>query len=204
MLVDSERIVSVLEADLIGALGIPMDEERARALFKGKTIAQTAEEIERLLGRRLPATWLYDWGFEVAALFARKLRAVDGVEDVVRLLASAKVPLGVASQSPPPRIALSLALTNLAEYFGENLFSASMVNQPKPAPDLYLHAAAKMNATPKRCAVIEDSPSGAMAAVAAGMTVFGYAGDEDAEALARAGAQIFMSMRELPALLEGI
>ena len=171
-------------------------------MFKGKTIAQTAQLLEQQLERPLPAAWLYDWGFEVAALFVRELQAVPGVEDVVRALAQAKVPLCVASQSPPARVALSLNLTGLARYFGEHRYSASMVKHPKPAPDLFLHAAAHMQAAPARCVVIEDSPSGVIAARAAGMNVFGYAADEDAHALASAGATaVFSAMSKLPALL---
>jgi beta-phosphoglucomutase-like phosphatase (HAD superfamily) len=79
-----------------------------------------------------------------------------------------------------------------------------MVARPKPAPDLFLHAATRMGAQPARCVVIEDSPSGVRAATAAGMAVFGYAADDGAgrDALAAAGAHVFTSMAQLPALLE--
>lgn len=201
VLVDSERLVSRLEAGLISNLGLPIDEEQARVMFKSKTIAQTAQLIEQQLGRPLPAAWVYDWGFEVAALFERELKAVPGVMDVVQALAQANVPLCVASQSPAERIALSLNVTGLATYFRERMYSASMVKCPKPAPDLFLFAAAQMATDPSRCVVIEDSPSGVIGARAAGMDVFGYAGDEDAQALAAAGATVFNSMSELPPLL---
>jgi beta-phosphoglucomutase-like phosphatase (HAD superfamily) len=107
----------------------------------------------------------------------------------------------VASQSPPARVELALTLTGLGSYFENRIYSASMVTRPKPAPDLFLHAAAAMGADPRRTAVVEDSPTGVLAARAAGMTVYGYAGDEDAAALAGAGAITFTAMPELPALL---
>ena len=201
VLVESERIVNRLEAQLITEIGLPMDEARARALFKSKTVGETAQLIEELLGGPLPPAWLYDWGFEVAALFVRELKAVPGVVDVVHALARASVPLCVASQSPPPRIALALQLTGLAGYFTGRMYSAAMVKHPKPAPDLFLHAAAQMRVDPARCVVIEDSASGVIAARAAGMDVFGYAGDEDAQVLSAAGASVFTAMKELPALL---
>ena len=72
----------------------------------------------------------------------------------------------------------------------------------KPSPDLFLHAAERMGAEPARCAVIEDSPRGVEAGVAAGMRVFGYAARTDAGVLAAAGARVFRDMRELPELLE--
>jgi beta-phosphoglucomutase-like phosphatase (HAD superfamily) len=72
----------------------------------------------------------------------------------------------------------------------------------KPHPDIFLHAAAMLGAAPEACAVIEDSPVGVQAGVAAGMTVFGYAAQSDAKALSAAGARVFTDMQDLPALLE--
>jgi beta-phosphoglucomutase-like phosphatase (HAD superfamily) len=81
------------------------------------------------------------------------------------------------------------------------LFSAYSVARGKPHPDLFLHAAQAMAAGPSRVAVMEDTPSGVTAAVAAGMRAFGYAADSDATALRRAGAQTLMALDELPAVL---
>ena len=69
-----------------------------------------------------------------------------------------------------------LELTGLLEHFGENLFSATMVARGKPAPDLFLYAAQRLAAVPDRCLVIEDSPAGIDAAIAAGMTAIGFCG----------------------------
>jgi beta-phosphoglucomutase-like phosphatase (HAD superfamily) len=94
-------------------------------------------------------------------------------------------------------VRLSLRATGLDGYFGDDVFTASMVARPKPAPDLFLFAAERMGVGPQNAVVIEDSPSGVLAARAAGMRVYGYAADEDAGALQSAGAQIFHSMDEL-------
>ena len=91
--------------------------------------------------------------------------------------------------------------TGLAPLFGDNLFSAHQVARGKPFPDLFLFAAREMGFEPNNCVVIEDSPYGASAARAAGMTVFGYTGSGFAEKLADEGAHIFDSMEELPQLL---
>jgi beta-phosphoglucomutase-like phosphatase (HAD superfamily) len=96
---------------------------------------------------------------------------------------------------------LTLGLTGLKRYFGERLFSASMVAHGKPAPDIFLYAAEQMGYLPETCVVVEDSPTGVTAAVAAGMRVLAYAADTDAEVLRVAGAQPFAEMAALPALL---
>jgi beta-phosphoglucomutase-like phosphatase (HAD superfamily) len=94
--------------------------------------------------------------------------------------------------------------TGLARFFGDRLYSAMDVPNGKPAPDLFLHAAATMGVEPKRCAVVEDSAPGVVAALAAGMRAFAYAGGvTPVERLRAAGgsAVIFHHMAELPALL---
>jgi beta-phosphoglucomutase-like phosphatase (HAD superfamily) len=79
--------------------------------------------------------------------------------------------------------------------------SAEFVARGKPAPDLFLHAAAAMGAEPAGCVVVEDTPSGIIAAVSAGMRALGYAADSDEQALRDAGAEILHSLGQLPDLL---
>jgi HAD superfamily hydrolase (TIGR01509 family) len=201
VLVDSERIVNAIESRELARLGIDLTADEVRARFKGKTIDEDNAEVERMYGARVPASWVYDYAMASALGFVRELRAVVGVEDVIAHVQAAGVGSCVASQSPPARVALSLQVTNLAHYFGPRVYTASLVARPKPAPDLFLHAAAALGVAPSACVVIEDSASGVRGAVAAGMTVYGYAADEDANALAAAGARVFTAMDELPALL---
>jgi beta-phosphoglucomutase-like phosphatase (HAD superfamily) len=94
-------------------------------------------------------------------------------------------------------------MTGLLARFEGRLFSASEVPRGKPFPDVFLHAAARMGATPARCAVVEDTVLGVTAAAAAGMAAFGYARLTDAESLRAAGARVFTDMRSFPALLAG-
>jgi HAD superfamily hydrolase (TIGR01509 family) len=201
VLVDSEPVVTRVESELFTALGYPLDVTEARRRMQGKTVAQVAELVAAELGRALTAEELYSWGMTTALGLVEELHPVPGVREVIAQVAAWDVRTCVASQSPLPRVRLSLAVTQLAAPFGGNVFTASMVARPKPAPDLFLHAAEKMKAVPQRTAVIEDSPSGVLAARAAGMTAFGYAADSDAGALRAAGAQVFAAMDELPALL---
>ena len=201
VLVDSEPVVNRVEAALFTTLGYPLDVTEARRRMQGKTVGQVAELVAAELGRALTAEELYTWGMTTALGLVEELQPVAGVRDVIAQVAAWKIPACVASQSPLPRVRLSLAVTQLAEPFGANMFTASMVARPKPAPDLFLYAAEKMAAAPQRTVVVEDSPSGVLAARAAGMTVFGYAADSDAGALRAAGAEVFAAMDDLPALL---
>lgn len=197
VLVDSERLVDQIEAEYFTSLGFHTTADEVRRLFKGKTVQQVIDAVETRLGRPFPASLAYDWGTSVALGLAQELRAVPGVEGVIQRLQAAGVPVCVASQSPLPRVRLSLRVTHLDRYFGERVFTASMVTSPKPAPDLFLFAAQRMGIDARDAVVIEDSPSGVLAARAAGMRVFGYAADEDAGALQDAGAEIFYAMDDL-------
>jgi HAD superfamily hydrolase (TIGR01509 family) len=139
----------------------------------------------------------------VFAAFERELRAVEGVAVVLEKLAADGVAYCLASSGSHQRIRVALRTTGLYARFGEDrIFSSQDVGRGKPAPDLFLHAAAVMGVAPERCAVVEDSPLGVRAANAAGMTVFGYTAMTPAERLADATA-LFGSMAELPDLLLG-
>ena len=201
VLVDSERLINQIESQHIQRLGLAMSPAEARAVFKGHTVSEVAAALAARLGAPLPVEWIYDWGTQIGLGYVRYLQPVRGVREVLTDLRGRGIPLCVASQSPLPRVELSLAVTGLTEVCGERVYAAAMVPRGKPHPDLFLYAAARMGADPTRTAVVEDSPSGVVAARSAGMTVFGYAADEDPSALQNAGATTFGSMDELPELL---
>jgi beta-phosphoglucomutase-like phosphatase (HAD superfamily) len=122
-------------------------------------------------------------------------------------LAAIALPVCVASSGAPEKIRASLTRTRLHDRFAPHIFSATQVRNGKPAPDLFLFAAAQMGMPPARCLVIEDSVPGVTGARAAGMAVFGFHGGShcrpgDEAALAAAGATAnFDDMRELPAMI---
>jgi beta-phosphoglucomutase-like phosphatase (HAD superfamily) len=202
VLVDSEGLVNEVESGLLSELGIEVSPEQARALFKGKTVVENVLEVERMFGGPIPVDWSYRLAMSTALVFVTRLRSVPLVQEVLEVLEETGVPRCVASQSPLPRVELSLRITGLARYFGEHVYTASMVKRPKPAPDLFLHAAAALGFSAGESVVIEDSPTGVLAARAAGMRVFGYAGAGESQALSGAGAVVFESMRELRGLLD--
>jgi HAD superfamily hydrolase (TIGR01509 family) len=131
------------------------------------------------------------------AAFETELAPVPGVVDALDAIA---LPSCVASSGSHEKMRWTLAHTGLLERFEGRLFSAMDVEHGKPAPDLFLHAAATMGWEPAECAVVEDSAAGVEAARRAGMSALGYAGRTPAAQLE--GARVFTDMAELPALLQ--
>lgn len=139
----------------------------------GMKQADIMDMIADLTGHRLPDEATSQFWPETKILFAEHLQPAVGIADFLKVLPHKRC---VASSSQPERIAFSLEKTGINHYFGEAVYSSSMVKRGKPAPDLFLFAADKMGVDPARCVVIEDSPFGVEGAVAAGMTAFGYTG----------------------------
>lgn len=204
VLVDSEAIASRVLAELLTESGFPLHAEQAIDRFTGISLPEVVAQVEAEWGRALPADFVARLRERDRAAFRVELRAIAGVAEALQVLA---YPRCVASSGSPEKIRENLALTGLLEYLAPHLFSAAMVAKGKPAPDLFLYAAATMGALPARCVVIEDSVAGIRAAHAAGMQVFGFCGGGhcrpgDGEALLAVGAaRLFSRMADLPALL---
>ena len=132
VLVDSERLVCRVEAELLTRWGWPLSASEMRAQFQGHTFASLARRIEQQLGDKLPADWMYLWAMETAELVRAELREISGVRAVLEQLVGQGTPIGVASQSPLPRVRISLGVCDLGRYFGTRVFSSSMVARPKP------------------------------------------------------------------------
>ncbi len=204
VLVDSESISNGVLAEMLGEQGLDMSLVEARARFQGLLLSEVLVGAERLLGRPLPDGWLEEYVERRAAVFGAELRPVDGAGALVRDVASAGIPVCVASQGSLAKTARSLALTGLEELFAPDArFSAEQVPRGKPHPDLFLLAAERMGATPAETVVVEDTPSGVTAARRAGMAVYGLAADSDTDALSAAGAVVVGSLSELGAPLLG-
>lgn len=202
VLVDTERLVTRLEAEWITALGWPLSQQEVVERFVGRSEGHMAAEIEQHLGRALPAGWYHDLREASYALFRAELTAVEGVADVLDALDEAGVGTCVASSSGHDRLRLVLGLTGLYDRLAGRIHSAADVRRGKPAPDLFLHAARAQGVAPDGCVVVEDSVPGVIGAVAAGMRVLGFGGGLTAEdRLYAAGAEVFHRMDELPSLL---
>lgn len=205
VLVDSEPIALRVLTEALAEAGVAMTAEDAQARFLGRSLAALCDDLRRDFGFDPGPAWLGRMRERLYEAFRAELRPVAGVAAALDALAA---PFCVASSSQPERIALSLGLAGLAARFDGAMFSATMVARGKPAPDLFLHAAAAMGATPGACAVVEDSPAGVAAARAAGMRALGFLGGSHARgpahrhALAAAGAELlFDDMALLPGLI---
>ena len=200
VLIDSEPIANRVLAEQLQAIGLAMTTGEVMARFVGRTRDGCLELARHLLGRPLPQDFAARWDEALFAALAAEVNAVDGVAELLRRL---RVPWCVASNGTPHRMRMSLQAAGLLPLVEGRLFTASEVPRPKPAPDLFLHAAARMGAAPARCAVIEDTPTGVRAGVAAGMRVLAYAAAPHAQrdALVAEGAELFHDMAEVPALL---
>jgi HAD superfamily hydrolase (TIGR01509 family) len=205
VLVDSEIVAARVLARELTAIGFPLTADDCLARYTGISMSSVVERIQEEWGRPVPDGFVEHIRAQDAEAFRAELRPVAGVRDVVRALAQRKC---VASSGSLAKMRLTLSLTGLLPFFEPNLFSAEMVARGKPAPDLFLYAAKRMNAAPAHCVVIEDSQAGVTAAAAAGMRVLGFAGGSHcppghAALLRAAGARlVFTRMTDLPRLLE--
>ena len=152
---------------------MPLSETEIVERFVGRSPSVMRAAVEEHLGRPLPADWDTEFRALYEEAYAAGLRPVDGITDALDEIA---LPTCVASSSEPGPLRHKLELTGLYDRFAGRIFSASAVRAGKPAPDVFLHAAARMGVRPEACAVVEDSRAGVMAARAAGMDVFAYAG----------------------------
>lgn len=204
VLVDSEMLSAAIEAEELTRLGRPTSTEEAMRLFLGMTHGDMVRHIRDVMRIELPADHLERNAERLAEAYKTRLVAMPGVAALIDRL---PMPCCVASNSPPAKLGLGLAVTGLFERLYPHIFCAKLVKRGKPAPDLFLYAAEKMGVLPQNTVVIEDSVAGVTGAHAAGMDVIGFLGGShhdsgSADRLRAAGARrIAHSMEEVGAFL---
>lgn len=202
VLVDSERLSNKIFAELLNEHDCPATLEIMFENFVGHSMAQCHDIVKTLWGKSLPADFDERYRSRRDAAFKADLKIVPGVAAVLNTLEAQGQAYCLASSGSHRKMDITLAVTGLKDRFEGRRFSVSEVERSKPAPDVFLHAAKTMGARPEACAVIEDSPSGVRAGLAAGMTVFAYAAMTPAKRLQKAGAKhLFCAMDELPSLI---
>ncbi len=200
VLVDSEPIAAAVLSDAFKGIGVAISADTVARRFQGRRPADIFAAVEAATTTRIPP----NFPGEVAAETLRRLRTeLRAITHAAHALTWIRGPKAVASSSSPERIHLSLEVTNLIRFFETRLFSASSVYKGKPAPDVFLLAAARSQADPSQCIVVEDSAPGVAAAVAAGMTPIGFVGGSQTpgrlatELLARGARTVVADMRAL-------
>ncbi|MFH8260209.1 HAD family hydrolase [Streptomyces roseolus] len=201
VLVDSEPLSNGLLARYLTELGHPTTYEDSLRDYMGAALHRVHDLVLERSGQRLPEDFDDTFHARVFAAFQEELEPVEGAVEVLKRLAAEEVPYCVASSGSHERIRVGHRKTGLDAWFPDEIvYSAEDVGRGKPAPDLFLHAAARRGVAPERCVVVEDSRLGVQAAVAAGMDVYGFTAMTPEDRLT--GARGFFSrMEELPALL---
>ena len=198
VVVDSEpQMNAMLKADF-ARFGLLVDDEALDDMLGGPWRDVATRAIA--MGARLPRDWVEDFYYRLYAELARGVPLISGITDVLDALDAAGILYGIGSNGSETKLKTTLSQhPGLTNRFGVVL-SGQSLGKPKPAPDLYLAVASALGVAPDDCVVIEDSPTGARAAVAAGMHCFGYAPDLSGK-LAAEGAEEFASMKDLAGLL---
>lgn len=207
VLVDSESITNTVLREMLMELGWNISQEECISLFIGKALKDQWEPILENTGVRIDDAWIVDFRARRDVALRDNLLAIPGaleaVQDISALYGGK---IACATGADRGKVEMQLAITALADFFGGQVYSGMEYAKSKPAPDVYLAAAAGLGVEPSCAAVVEDTVTGVTAGVAAGATVFGYcpggAISSTPEKLLAAGATaIFTSMDQLPGLL---
>ena len=207
VLVDSEPITNRVLAEMLGEIGWHISAQETMRRFVGKTVKDEAALIEARTGFRVTPEWLAQFRARRNAALEAELLGITGAPSAVKALHDAlDGVIAVASGADRHKVEMQLAKVGIFEYFEGRIFSGHEMPRNKPHPDVYLAAAYGLQVEPARCAIVEDTVTGATAGIAAGATVFGYCpnavGHSHAEAMRSAGvAAIFHDMAALPAVL---
>lgn len=203
VLVDSESIALACFRDALAGIGLNLTLEETTRRFLGRSAVDCRRCIEELMGRPLPEDFQERFHETLFDALERELRPMAGME---QLLDGLDAPAAVASSSAPDRLRHTLRVAGLLDRFEGRLFSAAMVPNGKPAPDLFLHAAAAMGFDPADCIVVEDTAPGVEAARNAGMPCVGFLGGGhhaltgfplDADRLVRTAEELAAILRDL-------
>lgn len=210
VLVDSESITNRVLCTMLNESGWAITQEECTRDFIGKTVRSQAAVIEAHTGKPLTDAWMAEFYERRNAALKAELVAIEGALQAVEqthVLCQGRI--AVASGADRAKVEMQLQQVGMAPYFEGRVFSGHELPRSKPFPDVYLAAAAALNADPARCLVIEDTVTGVQAGVAAGATVWGYfpadQGHASAEQLLQAGAAcVFGHMGDLPAMFDAV
>jgi HAD superfamily hydrolase (TIGR01509 family) len=207
VLVDSEPLTNGVLRDMLLERGWRLTMAECMDIFVGKTVRDEADLIAQKTGAPVTEAWLVEFRERRNAALERDITVIPSIESALRQIHAVYAGrMACASGADRFKVELMLRKLGLIDFFGGQIFSGYEMPRSKPFPDVYLAAAQALQASPERCAVIEDTVTGVTAGAAAGATVFGYSPvtstHVSAADLRQAGAShIFTSMADLPGLL---
>lgn len=202
MLVDTERTSAEVLVEMLAEQGAAAEVEYLRDAMRGTTLQWIADHSADVLGGDVPDGWMESFIERRLVHYRRGVAQIDGAATVVRALRTAGIPFAVASQGSRAKMQVTLPASGLDRELGDApIFSGDDVVRGKPHPDLYLLAARHFGAAPGETVVVEDSVPGVTGAVAAGMWVAGYAGEEEPARLQQAGAHVLQRLDHLLPLI---
>lgn len=200
VLVDSEAITCGALRDMLEENGWRLSLAECMAHFVGHTVRSRADLIQAQTGKPLTNAFMDEFYRRRNIRLENEITTIDGIHDAVRHLHErCEGRIAVASGADRYKVEMMLQRVGLAAFFEGRIFSGHEMPRSKPFPDVYLAAAAHMQVNPARCLVVEDTPVGVTAGVAAGATVWAYAPPfVTTEALTQAGAtHVFAHMNNL-------
>lgn len=210
VLVDSERITNTVLWGMLRELGWEIDPTECFERFVGRSLADELGVIAEHTGVGVDQDWIVAFRRRRDEQLRLRLEEIPGAGQAARALDQTfSGRLACASGADRHKVEMQLTKVGLIDVFAGKVFSGEEMPRSKPAPDVYLAAAAALGVDPTRAAVIEDTVSGTTAGVAAGATVFGYCPPDSAshsrpEVLLAAGARhVFTDMADLPGMLTG-
>jgi HAD superfamily hydrolase (TIGR01509 family) len=206
VLVDSELITIGVLHQVFAEMGWQLSLQECMKLFVGHLVQDQSELIAKQTGVQIDDAWVDAFRVRRNHALQEKLIAIPHIHEALNAItATYGKKIACASGADRGKVVLQLTKTGLLHFFEGRIFSGVEMPKSKPAPDVYLAAAAALGVDPKRCAVIEDSTTGATAGVAAGCTVLAFCPDQishsSPEAMRAVGASlVFTSMAQLHAL----
>lgn len=204
VLVDSEILATHVALRMLLPFGYEASPQAHSQRFSGMMDTRILEIIAEEKGISWPADFYSKLQTAFKHAFKEELMPIAGMPE---LLSRLRLPRAVVSNSGMDHVVASLSQTYMLQFFGENRFSAQQVAQPKPAPDLYLHAMHTLGLNPAQGVVVEDSTFGVQAARAAGLRVIGFMGaghifeGHDRQLLAAGATTLARNAEELAHLL---
>jgi HAD superfamily hydrolase (TIGR01509 family) len=181
VLVDSEPIANAVFASHLAKIGIELTLEQTMARFMGRSMKSCMEDVAAEMRQKklaepenFPEDFLNAMQIDTFRALQTQLQPVAGIAAAIDAIEAHGITTCIASSGDHAKMKLTLGKTGLLNRFEGRIYSATQVAKGKPAPDLFLFAAAQMGVDASQCVVVEDSPYGVEAAVAAGMGAMAY------------------------------